>query len=244
MVPEPSTLFSNSRIHRIFFSSSSSQDVGGLFASTGPTSPPSWWPTGFRWRIQGALQGPVGSSTLIRGSANDSWPPTAANVTALEVLNSSASGENRYWAFWRRLEAGDSIMPISHNSGHNIVGGYMSNPVFSANDPLFWLHHSYIDRIWARWQANQLSAQPSSTRLSHYPPQTEGAPVTGIIPPNGHRRDDLMWPWVGTTAGYSSAQASNIRAMLPDFTASPTRRIKDTLDPANLGSGLGGYEYD
>lgn len=244
ITPEPSTLFSNARIHRIFFSSNSPQDVGGLFASTTPSSPPVWWPTGFRWRIPGPLQGPVGSTTLIRGSSNDNWPPTSTNVNDLEALNVSASGSNPYWAFWRRLEAGDSVMPISHNTGHNIVGGYMSNPIYSPNDPLFWLHHAYIDRIWSRWQSNRMSEQIGSTRLSHYPRQTEGAPATGIMPPNGHRRDDFMWPWVGTTPGYTSTQSSSVQAMLPNFSAEPARRIKDTLDHANLGGGLGGYEYE
>lgn len=239
MVPEPSTLFSNARVHRIFFSNSTQQDLGGLFALNGPPSPPAWWPTGFKWRIQPALQ--VGFSEILRrGSPTDTWPPTAGSVTAVEALNLTPSGVNPYWAFWNQLEAGSRM----HNTGHNIVGGYMANPVFSPNDPLFWLHHAFIDRIWSRWQANRLAGQPGSSLTSHYPPQTEASPFNGQVPPVGHRLNDLMWPWVGTTAGYSVSAPAGVQIMLPTFAPTPTRRIRDVLDIANLGGGLSGYEYE
>ena len=238
MVPEPSALFSNARIHPIFFASSAARSVGGLFASTVPASPPAWWPAGFRWRVQPALQ-VGGAPVLNRGSPMDTWPPTAASIAATEAMNVASPGVNAYWAFWRQLEAGARM----HNTGHNIVGGYMGNPVFSPNDPLFWLHHAFIDRVWSRWQARRLAGQPGSTLLSHYPPPTEVSPVNGQLPPVGHRRDDLMWPWVGATSGYSVNAPSEVQTMLPDFSAVPGRRIRDVLDIANLGAGLGGYAY-
>lgn len=239
MTPEPSVLFSNARIHRIFFSSSVVRDVAGLFATTGPASPPAWWPPGFRWQVQPALQ--VGGSLgLNRGSPDNGWPPTAASVSSTENLNVSSPGVNVYWAFWRQIEAGARM----HNSGHNIVGGYMANPVFSPNDPLFWLHHSFIDRVWAKWQSNRLASQPGSTLASHYPPQSEVSPFNGQLPPVGHRRDDLMWPWVGATAGYSVNSPPAVQTMLPNFSTSPSRRIRDVFNITNLGLGLGGYEYE
>src|SRR5206468_5668429 len=30
----------------------------------------------------------------------------------------------------------------------------MGNIPWAANDPIFWLHHSNIDRLWASWNAN------------------------------------------------------------------------------------------
>jgi Common central domain of tyrosinase/Polyphenol oxidase middle domain/Protein of unknown function (DUF_B2219) len=41
-----------------------------------------------------------------------------------------------------------------HNNIHGLVGGrdgWMSNPNTAARDPIFWLHHSNIDRLWERW---------------------------------------------------------------------------------------------
>lgn len=39
-----------------------------------------------------------------------------------------------------------------HNRLHVLVGGTMGGSGSPA-DPLFWLHHAFIDKIWADWQA-------------------------------------------------------------------------------------------
>lgn len=239
VTPEPSELFSARRMHRIFFAGSTQQAIGGLFAEAGPSRPPAWWPAEFRWRVHPALQ-VGGAPGLRRGSPDNVWPPTQASITALENLDRRPSGINPYWMFWRELESGDR----KHNQGHNIVGGYMMNPVFSPNDPLFWLHHAYIDRVWARWQANRRSAEPGSTFLSHYPPRAEVSPFNGQPPPNGHRIDDPMWPWVGTAPGYAVNAPAAVQQMLPGFTGVAARRVRDVLDIENMGAGLGGYAYD
>ncbi len=238
LIPEPSELFSSARMHRIFFSSASAQLLGGLFAETGPPTPPTWWPAGFRWRVHPALQ-VGGAPALRRGSPDNTWPPTQAAISALEASDRRPTGLNPYWMFWRDLEAG----PRMHNQGHNIVGGYMMNPVFSPNDPLFWLHHAFIDRVWSRWQTNRRNAAAGSTFRSHYPPQTQVSPFNGQLPPNGHRLNDLMWPWVGATAGYAVNAPAAVQQMLPDFTTAALRRVRDVLDTETLGSGLGGYAY-
>ena len=40
-----------------------------------------------------------------------------------------------------------------HNSGHVWVGGSMGSIAAAPADPVFWMHHAEIDRIWAQWQA-------------------------------------------------------------------------------------------
>jgi len=54
----------------------------------------------------------------------------------------------------RGLEAG----PI-HVGAHNWVGGYMAAQG-SPKDPLFYLHHANVDRIWALWQLNNPDVFP------------------------------------------------------------------------------------
>jgi tyrosinase len=52
-----------------------------------------------------------------------------------------------------------------HNNIHNRVGGssgYMADPDFAALDPIFWLHHSNIDRLWEVW----LDCDPSHRNLT------------------------------------------------------------------------------
>ncbi len=41
-----------------------------------------------------------------------------------------------------------------HNAVHGVVGGqagWMNDPDTAAQDPIFWLHHSNVDRLWAVW---------------------------------------------------------------------------------------------
>ncbi|KAJ9090144.1 hypothetical protein DSO57_1005315 [Entomophthora muscae] len=54
---------------------------------------------------------------------------------------------SEFWDFARRLEA------QPHAAPHNNLGGDMSS-MAAPNDPIFWLHHAMIDRIYASWQVN------------------------------------------------------------------------------------------
>ncbi|GAB1598687.1 Hemocyanin A-type, units Ode to Odg,Hemocyanin, beta-C chain unit D,Hemocyanin type 2 unit a,Hemocyanin [Argonauta hians] len=48
---------------------------------------------------------------------------------------------------------------VVHNSIHYLIGGHqkyaMSSLVYSSFDPIFYVHHSMVDRLWAIWQALQ-----------------------------------------------------------------------------------------
>jgi len=74
--------------------------------------------------------------------------------------------------------------PELHNRVHCWVGGSMF-PMTSPNDPVFFLHHSNVDRIWAEWQ--------DKYRNLPYMPRSGG--------PNGHNLNDPMYPWNDHTPG-------------------------------------------
>lgn len=38
-----------------------------------------------------------------------------------------------------------------HNRVHNLIGGALSSISISPRDPLFWVHHANIDRLWVAW---------------------------------------------------------------------------------------------
>jgi len=38
-----------------------------------------------------------------------------------------------------------------HDEIHGAVGGWMGNPLLAAGDPIFWVHHANVDRIWIEW---------------------------------------------------------------------------------------------
>lgn len=82
--------------------------------------------------------------------------PTRAQVnTALAVSEFDSSPWNSTSApsFRNRLEGWrpTSVAPGLHNRGHVWIGGDMA-PMTSPNDPAFFLHHCYVDKIWAEWQ--------------------------------------------------------------------------------------------
>jgi hypothetical protein len=42
----------------------------------------------------------------------------------------------------------------AHNQVHNWCNGTISSPATAAKDPIFWLLHSNVDRMWDLWQLN------------------------------------------------------------------------------------------
>jgi tyrosinase len=55
-----------------------------------------------------------------------------------------------------------------HNRVHVWVGGedgHMSQIPFAAYDPIFWAHHTMIDRLWRLWQLQHPGANPDASLL-------------------------------------------------------------------------------
>ncbi|CCH31783.1 tyrosinase family protein [Actinosynnema sp. NPDC047251] len=71
--------------------------------------------------------------------------------------------------------------PNLHNRVHNWVNGTMAG-FGSPNDPVFWLHHCNVDRLWSQWQAQH----PGSTYL----PTAGTANVVDL--------NEAMNPWTTT----------------------------------------------
>jgi hypothetical protein len=69
-----------------------------------------------------------------------------------------------------------------HNRVHAWVGGSML-PHTSPNDPVFFLHHCFIDKLWADWQ----KLHEKDVGYQPYLPDGGAAP--------GHNLKDRMPPW-------------------------------------------------
>lgn len=67
-----------------------------------------------------------------------------------------------------------------HNNVHLAVGGQMATAESPA-DPLFWLHHANIDRIWARWQERHPRARPRNATERLQPSPMFGNRVSGVL---------------------------------------------------------------
>ncbi len=79
--------------------------------------------------------------------------------------------------FGRRLES------TPHNDVHNGLGGLMGSGRTAARDPIFWLHHANIDRLWNQWlsmgggRVNPVASAEWTTPRFNFFTET-GAPVT------------------------------------------------------------------
>jgi tyrosinase len=56
-----------------------------------------------------------------------------------------------------------------HNDVHDLVGGIMGNPDTAALDPIFWLHHANIDRLWWLWQQSHQNPADVAWRNASFP---------------------------------------------------------------------------
>ncbi|MGW4648163.1 tyrosinase MelC2 [Kitasatospora sp. NPDC004289] len=88
--------------------------------------------------------------------------------------NSTSAGFRNNLEGWRGVNL--------HNRVHVWVGGMMSTGM-SPNDPVFWLHHCFIDKLWSEWQKRH----PSS-------PYLPAAGTTNVVDLN-----DTMKPWNNVT---------------------------------------------
>jgi tyrosinase len=62
---------------------------------------------------------------------------------------------------WGLRQNGTSLP--AHNHVHDWTGGIMSNTRYSPTDPIFWLHHGEVDRLWHIWQQQNSTAHPALT---------------------------------------------------------------------------------
>ncbi|MFD8154156.1 tyrosinase family protein [Streptomyces sp. NPDC001046] len=61
---------------------------------------------------------------------------------------------------------------LNHNRVHRWVGGAMVGGA-SVNDPVFWMHHAFVDLVWSRWQRRHrehryLPAKPPARGSAQY----------------------------------------------------------------------------
>jgi tyrosinase len=57
------------------------------------------------------------------------------------------------FAFTGFIDASDFLQGTPHGVIHLDIGGWMRDPETAAQDPIFFLHHANIDRLWNLWLA-------------------------------------------------------------------------------------------
>jgi tyrosinase len=136
------------------------------------------------------------------------------------------------YRLFRRMEGNP------HGSAHVSFEGSIDDPATAPRDPLFFLLHCNVDRLWARWQRD----------LGRFDPAVAASYDSSPSNPVGHNLPDTMWPWNGVTGGTrpptapGGALAGSAGAAAPG----PQPRVRDCLDfqgTVNARSRMG-FDYD
>jgi tyrosinase len=104
---------------------------------------------------------------LASWSVTRGWDPSQLPVQA-DV--DAATSRHAFSTFQRKLELG------AHGDVHVAVGGTMDS-ASSPADPVFWLHHANIDRLWAQWQTDHPKAKTPHTSTVLQPSPLFGVKV-------------------------------------------------------------------
>ncbi|KAG9233879.1 hypothetical protein BJ875DRAFT_425088 [Amylocarpus encephaloides] len=133
--------------------------------------------------------------------------PQLASANLMQRTWSSLVKSKLYNSFSTSNSPGPSIENV-HNDVHGIVGGqygHMTYLEYSGFDPIFWLHHANIDRLFALWQA----MNPNQPLLSgREPAGTFALPVNNLdttITP--------LYPFTSNSDGqlYTSASSMSMK---------------------------------
>jgi tyrosinase len=151
-------------------------------------------------------------------------------------------GPQNLYAEFRDME-GDP-----HGFAHTSFGGSISQIDTAAKDPLFFLLHVNVDRLWAKWQ--WLNRRFDTADPATYPfLGSAGGPGATRV---GHNLLDTMWPWNQVTGSGSPNDRPNT-APGGNFPTSPsgnapdlTPTVGDMIDYQgvfDVGNRLG-FDYD
>jgi tyrosinase len=108
---------------------------------------------------------------LRRWSVRREWDP---DEMPTEDQLQSQIRPRRFSVFQRLLELG------AHASVHIAIGGTM-NSESSPTDPIFFLHHANLDRIWAEWQKKNPMSNPRNRNEILQRPPIEGVKVASVL---------------------------------------------------------------
>ncbi len=62
------------------------------------------------------------------------------------------------------LDFNDAVEQL-HNQVHGAIGGSMGSINTAAYDPIFWVHHCFVDRLWRLWQLRHSGSGLPNTLL-------------------------------------------------------------------------------
>lgn len=138
-----------------------------------------------------------------------------------DVMFGSSNYDNMPWNSQAQDSFRNDIETMLHDRVHVWVGGHMLNPTISPNDPIFYLHHANIDRLWYRWQEVHPSATYNApNNLPQGQKPNDIMIALNVTPLDVWKLEDLPYrydrsPGLRGLAGASEAAFSNFQTDRP-----------------------------
>lgn len=138
----------------------------------------------------------------------------------------------------------DEMEGNPHGSAHTSFDGWIRSAATAPRDPLFFLLHCNVDRLWALWQWFNDRFDGSQANTYFYRDNANSPTATEV----GHNLHDTMWPWNNVTGRPRPTNAPRT-----PFPAVPTARapgeaptVGDMIDYQGLldDSSDVGFSYD
>lgn len=172
-----------------------------------------------------------GAQGITRSPRNNWNPTTQPGPTVLTEAQTLAIS-TQYPLFRSDME----LNP--HGTAHTRWDGFIRTVPMAAKDPLFFLLHCNVDRLWAKWQ--RVNSRFDAAVAASYDSNASN--------PIGHNLNDSMWPWNGvTTPPRPPTAPGGAMAGSPCVSApGPQPLVKSSLDyqgVINAGSREG-FDYD
>ena len=136
----------------------------------------------------------------------------------------------------------DDMEGDPHGRAHTSFTGFIGSIDTAARDPLFYLLHANVDRLWAKWQWFFGRFAPTAATFPFLGGAGPGTPRVG------HNLMDTMWPWNRDTAPPRppTAPGGNFPPGVFLTAPGPTPRVGDMIDfqgRVNPANRLG-FDYD
>jgi tyrosinase len=180
------------------------------------------------WRTDGQLG-------IIRRPMFDAASAPTTPRSEIDTLALGGPAPTASYGNFRRLMEGNP-----HGSAHTSFNvGFIRSVPTAARDPLFFMLHANVDRLWAKWQWINERWNPSEPRAF--------APADPGFDPTGHRLADTMWPWNGVRGTPRPSTAPGGTFAPSPSTAAPGNmpRVRAMIDyQAVRGSAALGFSYD
>jgi tyrosinase len=143
-----------------------------------------------------------------------------------------------------------SVELAPHGNMHMAIGGYMQGFATAALDPVFWLHHANIDRLWQVWldrdpaHRNPTSVWPTRVKFAFRNAKSNAVTMTSkqvektTAAPLSYSYDDTSDPLPAVSPISPAGMAAVRRAMKPKKKTPPemvgATRAAITLDDAEV----------